>query len=153
MGGPKSLPGPPDCLGKNFFLFLQNEGLAGKGTGVPLAQWIARWTSNPKVLGSTPRWDGTYWSVSVVVITSALHAEGRQFEPGTDQILVLCDSFESAAIIVKLLSFWPRHLNKGVTNIDGAFGYSYIIRRHGKLLHKIQGSVSTCGLMVSSRVA
>ena len=25
---------------------------------VPLAQWIARWTSNPKVLGSTPRWDG-----------------------------------------------------------------------------------------------
>ena len=24
---------------------------------VPLAQWIARWTSNPKVLGSTPRWD------------------------------------------------------------------------------------------------
>ena len=93
------------------------------------------------------------WAVSVVVITSALHAEGRQFEPGTDQILFLCDSFESAAIIVKLLSFWPRHLNKGVTNIDGAFGYSYIIRRHGKLLHKIQGSVSTCGLMVSSRVA
>ena len=54
-------------------------------TSVPLAQWIARWTSNPKVLGSTPRWDGTLWSVSVVVITSALHAEGRQFEPGTDQ--------------------------------------------------------------------
>ena len=26
---------------------------------VPLAQWIARWTSNPKVLGSTPRWDDT----------------------------------------------------------------------------------------------
>ena len=25
------------------------------------------------------------WAVSVVVITSALHAEGRQFEPGTDQ--------------------------------------------------------------------
>ena len=68
-------------------LFLQNYGLAEKGIGVPLAQWIARWTSNPKVLGSTPRWDGTYWSVSVVVITSALHAEGRQFEPGTDQIL------------------------------------------------------------------
>ena len=26
-------------------------------SGVPLAQWIARWTSNPKVLGSIPRWD------------------------------------------------------------------------------------------------
>ena len=25
--------------------------------GVPLAQRIARWTSNPKVLGSIPRWD------------------------------------------------------------------------------------------------
>ena len=30
--------------------------------GVPLAQRIARWTSNPKVLGSIPRWDGTtFW--------------------------------------------------------------------------------------------
>ena len=29
---------------------------------VPLAQWIARWTSNPKVLGSTPRWDDTFYT-------------------------------------------------------------------------------------------
>ena len=28
------------------------------------------------------------WAVSVVVITSALHAEGRQFDPGTDHILL-----------------------------------------------------------------
>ena len=28
--------------------------------GVPLAQRIARWTSNPKVLGSIPRWDGSF---------------------------------------------------------------------------------------------
>ena len=28
---------------------------------VPLAQWIARWTSNPKVLGSTPRWDDGFF--------------------------------------------------------------------------------------------
>ena len=27
---------------------------------VPLAQRIARWTSNPKVLGSIPRWDETF---------------------------------------------------------------------------------------------
>ena len=68
---------------------------------VPLAQWIARWTSNPKVLGSTPRWDediflqewfgGQGASVvvalpsgflSVAVITCASHAQGRRFEPG-----------------------------------------------------------------------
>ena len=71
---------------------------------VPLAQWIARWTSNPKVLGSTPRWDediflqewfgGQGASVvvalpsgflSVAVITCASHAQGRRFEPGWKQ--------------------------------------------------------------------
>ena len=32
--------------------------------GVPLAQRIARWTSNPKVLGSIPRWDEkNFWLV------------------------------------------------------------------------------------------
>ena len=55
---------------------------------VPLAQRIARWTSNPKVLGSIPRWDDMCWSCGVVVITSALHAEGRQFDPGTDHYLL-----------------------------------------------------------------
>ena len=69
--------------------------------GVPLAQWIARWTSNPKVLGSTPRWDDrflhfvqffslgiidhlseAYGFHSVAVITCASHAQGRRFEPG-----------------------------------------------------------------------
>ena len=68
---------------------------------VPLAQWIARWTSNPKVLGSTPRWDDrflhfvqffylgildqlseVYGFHSVAVITCASHAQGRRFEPG-----------------------------------------------------------------------
>ena len=29
--------------------------------GVPLAQWIARWTSTLKVLGSTPRWDDNFF--------------------------------------------------------------------------------------------
>ena len=70
-------------------------------SGVPLAQWIARWTSNPKVLGSTPRWDDrflrfvqfsylgiidqlseVYGFHSVAVITCASHAQGRRFEPG-----------------------------------------------------------------------
>ena len=74
-------------------------------SGVPLAQWIARWTSNPKVLGSTPRWDDGFFLfpcfswllcdmavaeaqfpsasfLSVAVITCASHAQGRRFEPG-----------------------------------------------------------------------
>ena len=29
-------------------------------TSVPVAQWIARWTSNPKVPGSNPGWDDTF---------------------------------------------------------------------------------------------
>ena len=35
-------------------------------------------------------WHNMCWSVGVVVITSALHAEGRQFDPGTDQSLLGC---------------------------------------------------------------
>ena len=66
------------------------------GEQVPLAQRIARWTSNPKVLGSIPRWDDCDFCVSsfsgagspisflsVAVITCASHAQGRRFEPGT----------------------------------------------------------------------
>ena len=36
---------------------------------VPLAQWIARWTSNPKVLGSTPRWDDLiiFWKMNCII--------------------------------------------------------------------------------------
>ena len=33
------------------------DALKGLNINVPLAQRIARWTSNPKVLGSIPRWD------------------------------------------------------------------------------------------------
>ena len=50
----------------NFFttngLQVMHIGVNVKARGtshrhVPLAQRIARWTSNPKVLGSIPRWD------------------------------------------------------------------------------------------------
>ena len=36
---------------------------------VPLAQWIARWTSNPKVLGLTPRWDDLiiFWKMNCII--------------------------------------------------------------------------------------
>ena len=40
--------------------------------GVPLAQWIARWTFNPKVLGSTPRWDDPSFSRSSIEKVSDL---------------------------------------------------------------------------------
>ena len=33
---------------------------------VPLAQRIARWTSNPKVLGSIPRWDDFFFFSSFI---------------------------------------------------------------------------------------
>ena len=33
---------------------------------VPLAQRIARWTSNPKVLGSIPRWDDSFFFSSFI---------------------------------------------------------------------------------------
>ena len=39
-------------------------------------------------------------AVSVVVITSALHAEGRQFEPGTAQFL---SSHECSQFLVQFL--------------------------------------------------
>ena len=35
-------------------------------TDVPLAQRIARWTSNPKVLGSIPRWDEEIFFMKIV---------------------------------------------------------------------------------------
>ena len=76
---------------------------------VPLAQRIARWTSNPKVLGSIPRWDGylKLWQwdfhrkdfvnhfrqasfLGVGVITCALHAQGRRFDSGRKQSVSVC---------------------------------------------------------------
>ena len=36
-------------------------------SGVPLAQRIARWTSNPKVLGSIPRWDEKSFGLNVEI--------------------------------------------------------------------------------------
>ena len=53
-------------LTKIYFYFLKepcslNHTVPFKFAGsVPLAQRIARWTSNPKVLGSIPRWDDNF---------------------------------------------------------------------------------------------
>ena len=94
----------------DFFNFVPSDWICQSGALrccllaalVPLAQRIARWTSNPKVLGSTPRWDDDFFLfsrllcdmalpevqarissfLSVAVITCASHAQGRRFEPG-----------------------------------------------------------------------
>jgi hypothetical protein len=42
---------------------------------VPLAQRIARWTSNPKVLGSIPRWDDNILTFTIRLHTKRLHTE------------------------------------------------------------------------------
>ena len=42
-------------------------------------------------------------AVSVVVITSALHAEGRQFEPGTDHFMFFVQSFTCKNMLAFIL--------------------------------------------------
>ena len=34
--------------------------LSWTSSQAPVAQWIARWTSNPKVVGSSPTWGKTF---------------------------------------------------------------------------------------------
>ena len=46
---------------------LLNDFVLMVGSGVPLAQRIARWTSNPKVLGSIPRWDEKSFGLNVEI--------------------------------------------------------------------------------------
>ena len=77
----------------------------------------ACWAHNPEVRGSKPRsakyfssfcpWY-PYWSVGVVVITSALHAEGRQFDPGTDHCLLCFDIADQSFN----MSGWPSGLRR-----------------------------------------
>ena len=58
---------------------------------VNIAGWsslVARRAHNPKVVGSNPS-PATNWSRGVVVITSACHAEDREFEPRRDRHLFL----------------------------------------------------------------
>ena len=67
----------------------------GAGVRIPLspplvviAGWsslVARWAHNPKVDGSNPSPATIFWSRGVVVITSACHAEDREFEPRRDR--------------------------------------------------------------------
>ena len=44
------------------------------GRQAPVAQWIARWTSNPKVVGSSPTWGKTFSHYS-------LRYSYKQYEP------------------------------------------------------------------------
>ena len=71
----------------------------GAGVRIPLspplmlyiAEWsslVARWAHNPKVVGSNPA-SATKWSRGVAVITSACHAEDREFNSRRDRHLLL----------------------------------------------------------------
>ena len=58
-GGPQAWPNLATNIWiLNIKVFIEN---GTKIMTVPVAQWIARWTSNPKVLGSTPRWDDNFF--------------------------------------------------------------------------------------------
>ena len=58
----------------DFFNFVHSDWICQSGALrccllaalVPLAQRIARWTSNPKVLGSIPRWDDFFFFSSFI---------------------------------------------------------------------------------------
>ena len=66
----------------------------GAGVRIPLSpplNYIAEWSSlvarrahNPKVVGSNPS-SATNWSRGVAVITSACHAEDREFDSRRDR--------------------------------------------------------------------
>ncbi len=56
-----------------------------------IAEWsslVARRAHNPKVVGSNPA-SATNWSRGVAVITSACHAEDREFDSRRDRHLAL----------------------------------------------------------------
>jgi hypothetical protein len=57
-----------------------------------VAQWIEHQTSNLGVAGSSPARGISFWaskcSGSLVVMTSALHAEGREFNPRPEYFLL-----------------------------------------------------------------
>ena len=55
-----------------------------------IAGWsslVARWAHNPEVVGSNPA-SATKWSRGVAVITSACHAEDREFDSRRNRHLV-----------------------------------------------------------------
>ncbi len=57
-----------------------------------IAGWsslVARWAHNPKVVGSNPAPATKNWSRGVAVITSACHAEDREFNSRRDRHFIL----------------------------------------------------------------
>ena len=64
-------------------------------TDVPLAQRIARWTSNPKVLGSIPRWDEEtffmkiVWEASIDDFNTSILSEMWSVCQNLDSLIIL----------------------------------------------------------------
>ena len=88
-----------------------------------------------------------------MVITSALHAEGRQFEPGTDQILV-CKAFAFAALFVVFLGpiTWQNEPHTSYIKIYfGSVPISmgkFSREIHRFCFHVLPNGASTCCIMV-----
>ena len=83
-------------------LFLRHSYLSN------IAEWsslVARRAHNPKVVGSNPA-SATIWFRSVVVITSACHAEDREFEPRRNRHLFWLRSSVGRARDWKSLCRW-----------------------------------------------
>ena len=123
-----------------------------------IAEWsslVARWAHNPKVVGSNPS-SATIWFRSVVVITSACHAEDREFEPRRNRHLFWLRSSVGRARDWKSLCRWfdsgrsHHFLNSKqtlfalVAQLDRVFGYEPKGQGFESLrAHHISGNGST----------
>ena len=61
-------------------------------TDVPLAQRIARWTSNPKVLGSIPRWDDSFFLVQTVNVRMAEWSKAPDSRHCLGSLIGICEN-------------------------------------------------------------
>ena len=72
---------------------------------------VARRAHNPKVVGSSPA-PATKWSRGVAVITSACHAEDREFDSRRDRHLV----YYYCSSIVFIYGFIAQSVEQGTEN-------------------------------------
>ena len=83
---------------------------------VPLAQWIARWTSNPKVLGSTPRWDEqclVLWCSGYHICFTRRRSPVRSWA-GSDDVLLFsannCENDNIFKLSVGMILILPKYV-------------------------------------------
>ena len=82
-GGRKRRGGSNPSFSANLCLYFVFGNIAG------WSSLVARWAHNPKVVGSNPAPATKIWSRGVAVITSACHAEDREFNSRRDRHFIL----------------------------------------------------------------